>query len=88
MWNPSIPAPMPSVGLSLWWPWRIFLVARFGVLYPIPVCLIMVEASRGAVVSSYSPECNELGIGVWEGSSDRLQTAENVVDFTSDPSTV
>lgn len=45
----------------------------------------MVEASRGAVVPTCSPECMELGIGVWEGSSDRLQTADGAVDFTSDP---
>lgn len=85
MWNPStlrsLPLCLPRCchcggpGESL--------VARFGVL-----CLIMVEASRGAVVPGCSPECMELGIGVWEGSSDRLQTADGVVDFTLDPSTI
>jgi len=79
--QPFAPSPRASVGLSLWWPWRIFLVAGLRVLCPFSVCLIMVEAYQRALVPSGSAECMELGIGVWEGSSDRLQAAEGVVDF-------
>lgn len=58
------------------------MVARLRVLCPFSVCLIMVEAYQRAVVASGSAECMELGIGVREGPSDRLQAAEGVVDFT------
>lgn len=74
-WNPSarppLPALAPSAGPSLWWPWRIFLVARLGVLCPRPVCLVTVEPperlwSLAALQSAWT-----WGL-LWEGSSDRL----------------
>lgn len=80
--SPSLRPPCLLRGCH-WWPCRNFLVARLGVLCPIPVCLLTVEAARGAVVPS-SPERMELGTGVG-GISDRLQTAGGVVDLTSDP---
>lgn len=85
--NPSLPGPTPSAGLSPWWPWRVFLLTSFGVLCPLPVCFIMVEASQRAVEPSCSAECMELGTGMWEGSSNRLSATEGVVDFTKDLST-
>lgn len=79
--DPLLLAPVLLWG-CYWWPRRIFLVARLRVLCPFSVCLTMVEASQRAVVASGSAECMELGIGVWEGPSDRLRAAEGVVDFT------
>nr|BAE90499.1 unnamed protein product [Macaca fascicularis] len=43
--QPSLPAPVLSVGLLLCWPWRVFLAASFGVLCALPVFLTVVEAS-------------------------------------------
>lgn len=60
--QPFAPCPRASVGLSLWWPWRIFLVARFRVLCPFSVRLLLVEASQGAVVPSGSAGCTDLGL--------------------------
>lgn len=86
--HPSLTCPRAFCGAVTGDPGESFLVARFGVLCP-PFRLPY--HGRGLLRgcgASRSPECMELGIGMWEGSSDRLQTAEGVVEFTEDPSTV
>lgn len=80
--NPLLPAPVLLWGCHCGGPGESFWLLDSGCCAPFLSCLIMVEAYQRALVPSGSAECMELGIGVWEGSSDRLQAAEGVVDFT------
>lgn len=68
--QPSLPAPVLSVGLLLCWPWRVFLAASFGVLCALPVLLwLRPPEGAGCGVQPLSRGGQELpkvhGIGAW-----------------------
>lgn len=80
--NPLLPAPMLLWGCHCGGPGESFWLLDSGCCAHFLSALSWLRPTKRAVVPSGSAECMELGIGVREGLSDRLQVADGVVDFT------